>query len=212
MAGMWDWIGDNIWNITGAAGNIGGGIAGYYAAQNAADAQRDAANAAAANFRPYAQLGDYAAGELQGRLNDNALLKNFGAQDFKKDPGYQFRLGEGEKAIDRAAGARGGRYSGATLKALQRFSQDYATGEYSKAYDRYNNNRTMQYNFLAGPAQLGVGAQGQVGNYVSNAGDARAAGTIGGANSLWGGFNDAYNTINRNRYMNNPYVMMVPGR
>lgn len=212
MAGLWDWVTDNAWNIAGAAGNIGGGIAGYYASKNAADAQRDAANAAAANFRPYAELGDYAAGELQGRLNNNALLKNFSTQDFKKDPGYQFRLDEGSKAIDRAAGARGSRYSGATLKALQRFSQDYASGEYGKAYDRHNTNRTMNYNFLAGPAQLGVGAQGQVGSYIGNAGDARAAGTIGGANALWGGFNDAYNTINRNRYQaNNPYIMMMPG-
>ena len=198
MASIFDWVGAGL--------NLAGGIAGYQASRQAGRNQRDAAEAAAANFRPYAALGDQAAGELQGRLNSNALLRDFGKGDFKKDPGYQFRLDQGNQAIDRAAGARGSRYSGATLKGLQRCAQDYASGEYQNAYDRYNTNRTMNYNFLAGPIQRGVGAQGQVGNYLSNAGDARAAAGVGGANSLWGGINDAYNVL-QPRQTNNPYYI-----
>lgn len=201
MASIFDWVGAGL--------NLAGGIAGYQASRQAGRNQRDAANAAAANFRPYAALGDQAAGELQGRLNSNALLRDFGKGDFKKDPGYQFRLDQGNQAIDRAAGARGSRYSGATLKGLQRYAQDYASGEYQNAYDRYNQNRTMNYNFLAGPVQMGMGAQGQVGNYLSNAGDARAAAGVGGANSLWGGINDAYNVL-QPRQMNNPYYIGRP--
>jgi len=205
MAGMWDWIGKNAWNLGGAALNIGGGVAGYMASQSAGKRQREAAEGAAANFRPYAAIGDQAAGEMAGRLNKNSLLRDFAPGDMKKDPGYQFRLDQGNQAIDRAAGARGSRYSGATLKGLQRYAQDYATGEYQNAYNRYNQNRTMNYNFLAGPMQMGMGAQGQVGNYMGNAADARAAGAMGGANSLWGGINDAYNNLTP-RDQNNPFL------
>lgn len=196
MASLWDWVGAGL--------NLAGGVAGYQASKQAGKNQQRAAENAAANFRPYAALGDQAAGELQGRLNSSALLRDFAPGDMKKDPGYQFRLNQGNQAIDRAAGARGSRYSGATLKGLQRHAQDYASGEYQNAYDRYNTNRTMNYNFLAGPVQMGMGAQGQVGNYLSNAGDARAAAGIGGANSLWGGINDAYNVL-QPRTQNNPY-------
>jgi len=59
-----------------------------------------------------------------------------GNWDFKADPGYGFRLGEGEKAITRASGGGAGPYSGSTLKALQRFSQGLASEEYGNAYAR----------------------------------------------------------------------------
>lgn len=200
MASLWDWVGTGL--------NLAGGIAGYAASKKAAKTQEEAANAAAATFRPYAALGDQAAGELQGQLK-NGLLRDFGPSDFKTDPGYQFRLDEGNKAIDRAAGARGSRYSGATLKGLQRFSQDYASGEYGKAYDRYNTDRTMRYNFLADPVQMGVGAQGRVGNYMGNAADANAAGTVGGYNNLWGGIRNAYNARPGQTQPENPYMYLV---
>ena len=205
MAGMWDWISDNAWNLGGAALNVGSGVAGYYASKDAGKQQSDAANTAAANFRPYAAIGDQAAGEMAGRLNKNSLLRDFAPGDMKKDPGYQFRLDQGNQAIDRAAGARGSRYSGATLKGLQRYAQDYATGEYQNAYNRYNTDRTMNYNFLSGAMNTGMGAQGQVGNYMGNAADARAAGAMGGANSLWGGMTDAYNGVN-SRANNNQFM------
>lgn len=206
----------DLWDIIGGGLNIAGGIAGYKAAKEAGKTQSRAAEQAAAGFRPYADLGDYAAGQLKGQLNKNALLRDFTftGKDFKTDPGYQFRLSEGNKAIDRAAGARGGRYSGATLKNLQRFSQDLASNEYGNAYNRAftqdQSNRINRYNFLAGPTQIGQGATGQVGNYVTNAGDARAAGQIGAMSNLWGGLADAYGTANPNRVMNNHYMYLLP--
>lgn len=201
----------SVWDILGAGLNLAGGVAGYAASTSAAKKQKKAQEQAAAGFRPYAALGDYAAGQLQGSLNKNALLKPFTGENLTSEPGYQFRLGEGEKAIDRAAGARGSRYSGATLKGLQRFAQDFASNEYQNAYNRDANTRTMNYNFLAGPTGIGQGAQGTIGQYVSNAGDARAAGTVGGINALFGGASDAYNVYNTNRYLqNNPYTFLLP--
>lgn len=59
-----------------------------------------------------------------------------GEVDLQADPGYQFRLQEGLKALDRQAAARGGLISGSALKGAQRFGQDMASQEYGQAYGR----------------------------------------------------------------------------
>ena len=190
----------DLFDLLGAGVNIFSGIQSAKASKKAGKYEQQAAEQAAANFRPYAQLGDQAAGELSGRLNSNALLGDFSADDFEADPGYQFRLSEGNKAIDRAAGARGGRYSGATLKDLQRFSQGLASDEYDRAYNRDNTNKTRQYNILAGGVNAGQGAQGTVGNFLSNAGTARASGTVGANNAIWQGVGGAFDVLADSRY------------
>ena len=57
-------------------------------------------------------------------FDPNSLMRNFGASDFQTDPGYNFRLSEGLKALDRQAAARGGMMSGAALKAAGRYGQE----------------------------------------------------------------------------------------
>lgn len=190
----------DIWDMLGAGLNIAGGIYGATQAKKASKAQVKAQEAAQTTMRPYAAVGDQAAGQLQNYLAGPAMQPF----DFQDEPGYQFRLAEGEKAIDRSAGARGSRYSGATLKGLQRFAQDYAGNEYQNAFSRDNATRTRNYNMLAGGTQLGMNAQGTIGNYMSNVGDARAAGSVGAANALSGGFSDAYSGYNMSRYLNKP--------
>jgi hypothetical protein len=73
----------------------------------------------------------------------NSMLRNFGAADFEKEPGYEFRLQEGNRNIENTAAARGGLLSGAALKAMQRFGQDFASNEFGRASDRFNNNRSF---------------------------------------------------------------------
>jgi len=60
----------------------------------------------------------------------------FTNQDFRADPGYAFRLEEGQKALDRQAAARGGLISGAALKAATRYGQDMGSQEFQNAYQR----------------------------------------------------------------------------
>ena len=60
----------------------------------------------------------------------------FDTDDLFEDPGYQFRLAEGNKAIQRSAAARGFLQSGRTLKDLGRWSQGLAAQEYGDAYGR----------------------------------------------------------------------------
>src|SRR5690606_33599791 len=55
------------------------------------------------------------------------LLRNFSLSDFVKDPGYEFRLAEGNKAIENRMRALGISKSPATIKELLRYGQDYAS-------------------------------------------------------------------------------------
>jgi hypothetical protein len=109
------------------------------------------------------------------------------------DPSYQFRLGEGMKALDRQAAARGGLISGGALKAAQRYGQDFASNEFGNAYNRLAG--------LAGVGQTATGAMGSAagqfgtnaGNLMTGAGAARASGYVGGANALTSGLGQYLN-------------------
>ena len=107
-----------------------------------------------------------------------------GGYSFMTDPGYEFRRGEGQRAIERSAAARGGLLSGGTGRALTRYGQEYASNEYQNVFERIGR--------IAG---LGAGAAGQAGGYAMSAGQgmgraasegagATAYGQIG-ASSAW---------------------------
>lgn len=141
----------------------------------------------------------------------------FTAANMYADPGYQFRLSEGLKAMERGAAARGGLQSGAALKAAQRYGQEYASGEYTNAFNRYLAERQARLNplqSLAGvgqttAAQLGSAA-GQLGanlgqTYLTsgiNAGQARASGYLGQANALTGALGTGLNFYQNQQLMN----------
>ena len=148
------------------------------------------------------QLSQLTAGLTPG----GEFNRNFGMADFQADPGYAFRQSEGQKAIDNSAASRGSALSGATLKALTRFGQDTASGEYQNSYNRWNNDVSNRFNRISGVAGTGQQATQQIGQYgqqtagniaqgnmntanqvASNtigAGNARASGYVGMANSL----------------------------
>ena len=143
-------------------------------------------------------------------VDQGALLRPFTGADLANEPGYQFGLSEGQKAIDRAAAANGRYDSGATLKAMTRYGNDYAGTKFNEAFGRDQANKNMAYNFLSGQANLGqnsavmtgnagAAAAGAQGQYLTNAGDARAAGYIGGANALTGGLNSYLNYQNNSK-------------
>lgn len=73
-----------------------------------------------------------------------------GRFDFKPptvtdDPGYKFRLSQGQEALDASAAARGGLSSGAAQKALMRYGQDLGSQEYGAAYGRSWQQQQEQY-------------------------------------------------------------------
>lgn len=68
-------------------------------------------------------------------------VADFSMKDFQADPGYQFRMDEGQKALERSAAARGGLLSGRAVKDTLRFSQGLGAQEYGDAFSRYQTNR-----------------------------------------------------------------------
>ena len=216
-----------------AVATIGSALIGSSAAKSAANTQAAAADRAAALQKqqfdaqmaaqePFRQGGITSMNELQRQLGIGGdaqsagygnLMKNFGAGDLQTDPGYQFRLSEGLKSLDRTAAARGGLISGSALKAAQGYGQDQASQEYQNAFNRYQANRGSVYGMLSG--QQGVGqtatnAQGQAGqNYANQAGQdytgaaaARASGYVGSANALTSGIGQGFNMYNQNQMFN----------
>lgn len=96
------------------------------------------------------------------------LLEEFQDNDLYKDPGYEFRLSEGLKALNRSNSATGGLASGAALKAAETYGQDMASQEYMNAYNRYNIDQTNKYNRLAAMSGTGQVAAQQMGNTSAN--------------------------------------------
>lgn len=114
---------------------------------------------------------------------------------FQQDPGYQFRMGEGQRAVEAGAAARGGVLGGRALKELTRYGQGFASNEYNNAFNRFETDRTNRFNRLASLAGVGqtsanttgaLGTQvaGQIGSNQLAAGNAQAAGYVGQANAL----------------------------
>jgi hypothetical protein len=221
--------------ILGAAALTAG--AGIYGASQARGAASQQANAAAQASDVQRQIFERQV-ELQepfreaGLAGQNRLLEllgiggtkgapgygryataEFGADKFKTDPGYAFRMSEGMKALERSAAARGGLLSGATLKGTQRFGQDLASQEYQNAFNRYQAERAgtlNPYQALAGTAQSSANVLGQqagqlgqqLGSNIIGAGNAQAAGQIGAANAIVGGLGQGLNFYQQSQLLN----------
>lgn len=195
-----------------AVGMVGGAALGAYingqAAQGAADTQAGAADRASqmqyqiyqqqrADQEPFRQAGIGALNELQ----DNKFMNNW-----QQDPGYAFRMQEGNKALNNAAAARGLSNSGATLKALTRYGQDYSSGEYDKVYgrnmQRINGLLGLGSNANNANQQSSTNYGNNVGNNIMSAGNAQAAGQIATGNAWNSAISGAGNTWMNYQMMN----------
>lgn len=168
----------------------------------------------------------------QARLAEIETPEDYGSlladYEFEADPGYAFRLSEGQKLIDRRASAMGNRLSPATEKALLRFTSDLASQEYNAGFSRDLSTKQARFNMLSGVAGTGqaavntgagIGAQtaSNIGNYLAQAGNAQAAGSVGAANAWTSGINNSLNFFQNQRILDNylkgpnPYANPVPG-
>lgn len=160
------------------------------AADKALDAQTNAANNANAtqkyiydqNREDTKQWRESGAKALTG-MEDPSFSKSFSAEDFRADPGYQFRLDEGLKAVNASASARGNATGGATMKALMKYGQGVADQTYNDAYNRYNNDRNIKFNQLSTLAGFGNSANSTQVQSASNYGNNVSANQIGMGNA-----------------------------
>jgi len=87
-------------------------------------------------------------------------------QDALNEPGYQFRVGEGSKALERSAAAQGRLRTGGTLQDVLKYGQDFASQEYNNVYNRqlgaYDRNYKAAYDaFSPRLQQWQLGASGE---------------------------------------------------
>ena len=169
--------------IIPAAASLIGGQQQANAAQSAADTSAEATNRATelqrrmydenvARQKPFYDVGVNALPELVNA----SKYTNFGMKQFQQDPGYGFRLKEGQQALDRSAAARGGLISGGALKAAQRYGQDMGSQEYMNAFNRYQTERAARLQ----PLQSLTGMSQTTANTLGTAGS-NMAGNIGNA-------------------------------
>lgn len=191
--------------IIGSA--VVGGAMSSRAAKNAASAQQKSTEAGIASQermleRQLAETAPFRELSLQqlNRLSElygpgGAYVKTPTMEELAIDPGFSFRMSEGEKALARMQAARGQYLGGGAIKAGTRFGQELASQEAQNAYARVMNQRAAVTNALLGiggygPALAGqnVGAIGAAGGNISNlqmaGGQARASGYLGQANAL----------------------------
>lgn len=176
---------------------VGAGI-GAYATMSAADAQAEAAKQASQSSagaqvyatdvqkqmfdkqielqKPWQEAGTTAVNRLAAGLAPGGEFgTKFSQTNWQQDPGYAFRLAEGNKALNQAAAARGGLISGNALKAAQRYGQEMGSQEYQNAFNRYYREREAMLNPLQSLAGIGQSsaqslssAAGQTGANIGN--------------------------------------------
>lgn len=133
--------------------------------------------------------------------DSGSLLRKFSTDDLNADPvynsGLQFGLDEGTKALERRAAASGGYDSGAELKALTRFGNDYGSTKANESYGRFTNDQDRTFGKLTGIAGLGSGAtnvgvgagaqnSANLSNLITGGANAQGAAAIAGGNAISG--------------------------
>jgi len=174
------------------------------AADQAAQVQKEIFERQTELQEPFRQAGITSQNELMrmlglggevGTPGYGSIGAPFTAEQMEADPGYAFRLAEGEKALGRMQSARGQYLGGGAIRAGARYGQEMGSQEYMNAFNRAQalmGTRISTLGSLYGggmAAAQQVGEQaGQygtnVGNLMMGAGQARASGYLGQANAL----------------------------
>lgn len=212
---------------------VGGGTAaGAYAAQDAAkkaaeqqaqaaqqgiDIVRSAADRGintlqtssdkAATFQqPFYSAGQNALTRLQKILGLGGQAPDF--TEITNNPAYQFRLQQGNNAVQNSAANAGNLFSGQTGKALTNYSQGLASTEYQNIINNLSNevgrgqnagNQLSNIFQNTGVNQSNVGIQtgGAIADLLRTKGDAVASGTVGRTNAITGGVENLTNYLTR---------------
>lgn len=194
----------------GAAGTVAGAVISSSGANSAAKTQANAANQASKtqldmfnqtrqSLAPFFGAGQSAISQLQnifgfgngtngtgvGSAAGTGYNPTAALSQLTQTPGYQFELGQGQKALDQSAAAKGLNLSGAQLQAEQEFGQNFATANaYAPYISELNNIANLGENAAAGTGQLSGQAASGIASTQLAGGAATAAGQVAGSNIL----------------------------
>lgn len=196
-------MGDILGGIFGAAGD-------FYAADQAADAQKYAADKAAATarlgfdwlkdspeFTGYLKQGSKANNNIASLLMGGASPEALAAFDaYKGSTGFQNRLQTGADAITGNQAARGILNSGATGKRLTQYGQELGSGEFANYLSQLGAlaNTGLAAGQTIGSAGSAAGASGAgaIANGYGAAANAQSAGLNNALGSLGYAANSAF--------------------
>jgi len=156
--------------VVAAGAGVYGSTVSAGAATDAANTQAGAArdanatqlamfNQTRADLEPYRGYGQTALLNLERTANQPLSMRPYtptptftppapytgpSEADLRADPGYQFRVQQGQQALERSGASRGLTLSGGQLKDLTRFGQGLGAQEYGAAYQRgYQQNQDL---------------------------------------------------------------------
>jgi len=174
-----------------------GGNMAASAANRAAQMQQDEATRARAALSPWVAAGGGALGTLKtncGNYNTYGLdpagaeeTQQQALADFETSPGYQFRMDEGSKALDRSAASRGLLRSGAQQKAITAFGQGVASEEYGNYMDDLLAVSGLGGQAASSGNNTAAGLTANASDNIFRGGVARGSAYSAGANALASG-------------------------
>ena len=136
--------------------------------------------------------------ELEGQISTSMQQ---GAQQggdmsaFYKSPGYQFRMDEGVRALDRSASAKGTLMSGGQQRELTRYGQGIASGEFNNYANRLASLAGIGQTATQQTGRMGADAGNQMGQTIMSGGQAQGEGIMGASNAWQTGFQGAATQI-----------------
>ena len=190
---------------------IGGALIQASAAKKAAKAQKAAADKDIAfqtetrdiirnDLATYRTGGEAAQKAYDYELGLGAMPDGY--QGYTKTPGYDFRLKQGQDSLQSSAAARGGLNSGAAMRDLLKYGQDYGSNEYGNYLSHPGRGTEARMGNGQMSGQASQQAASGVSNAYGNIGNAQAAGAIGSANAITGGMQNLAGLWNYQRQMN----------
>ena len=207
-----------------AVAGLAGSVLSSNAASSAADKQVSAANRATdmtqanyaqnrADLAPYRDAGAADLATLQTRLPHLSSAFTPDQATLEVTPGYQFALNQGLKGVQNSASARGLGVSGAAEQGAIQFATGLADNTYKTQFDIDQANKTNAFNKLLGMVGAGQSSAAQTGtfgqnatqnagNFLTSGANAAAAGTVGSANAISGGLNNAGSSLTNNLLLN----------
>lgn len=146
-----------------AAGTIFSGIMASNAAKKSSAAierstqqaiayARESRDLARKDLQPFRQVGEQAAGSLQGIMSGEKGLNEL----FRGSSLYQFESDLGTRSINRQLSARGGYNSGAGLESLALFEKGLVAEEGSRWWDRLFNTASLGSTAAGASAQASI--------------------------------------------------------
>tara|TARA_B100000780_G_scaffold79934_1_gene54326 strand:+ start:4204 stop:4950 length:747 start_codon:yes stop_codon:yes gene_type:complete len=141
-------------------------------------------------FDPYSQMGTNGANALNSMYNRDGSM-NY--DQFRNMPGYQFRMEEGQRAMDNSGSARGMTQSGAQMKALAKYGQGSADQGFNDWFNKQMQMSGMGMNAVSNQGNIDTSSAAGMGEMMVGGADARASGMIAKGGIKNGLFNAGLN-------------------